>query len=607
MTSPFFSRALVLFLLALLPSCGGRALYRIEFADEPVSRKGNWKAKVPAFIVVSDTQYASPFTDYDLVYRLGNQYIRLPPALSTMAARSFYRNAESHFSVPLAFESILTRAVSDRYGLGLFAGDMAEFSCKAEAERMFRVLARHPEVKFIVTIGNHDATFHGSYDTSAGAVISGGSDWDLYSFQLWQSVCLREGGLLTKSGFIEQILDYYAKVWGLDYRTARAGKELEPGEHAQGVVTNRGTGWTLEFDIALAFDKERDAHRQSHLYQRFTWTDPNGREEPLAFTSLDTTDYGARPVLCSTSSVAETAAQRLVQIGLAGAVSDEQVSWLEERPVARTTPHFVLSHYLPFQDVEGLSSCDSTFGTRCLGNRLMTALLGSTYIYGHVHQDFKEGTIERSASVPPGRGRSAPGLVDDACEALATNPIVRIPSLIDNRAYVVFDGDKFESRSVEGVKDVKGQIPFKLETTTCMQRVREYEELKSLIECLQQQGKEATCLSARAANRETATVALQSTLCHNDARAWVTANDAQMKSYQAVPLALDPKDPESDLSSVGVCKDWDAVTQWRCILRGLAYDALARSTLSTAGKLKLGEKLLSVVEPLRVNHDEEHR
>ena len=334
MKRTFFCFALLLTLLATL-ACSGKATYAIKFASEPVSRKATWRSPVAPFLVVSDTQYAVPFTDYDLVYQLGNQRIDLPPVLSTMASKSFYRNAESHFGVPLALDSVLTRSESG-YGLGLFGGDMAEFSCKREAERMFQVLKAHPKLPFIITIGNHDATLHGSFDTAASSTANA-TDWDLYSFDLWRSVCEREGGPLTKPGFIRQIFDYYSEVWKFDFKPILEGHDLQPGQRAHGAVMNR-TGWQLEFDVELAFEEGREAHRQSHLYQRFTHFDPAGKQQPTAFTSLDTTDFGGRPVLCSTKKLAESIASRIVQIGLGGAVSDEQVTWLEERPLGPGWP-----------------------------------------------------------------------------------------------------------------------------------------------------------------------------------------------------------------------------------------------------------------------------
>jgi hypothetical protein len=57
----------------------------------------------------------------------------------------------------------------------------------------------------------------------------------------------------------------------------------------------------------------------------------------------------------------------------------------------------------------------------------------------------------------------------------------------------------------------------------------------------------------------------------------------------------------------GVCSGWQRSSQWRCILRGLAYDALQASKLSPADQSRLGEALLSAAQPKRVDADDELR
>lgn len=599
--------------LAMLAGCGGEAArYEVQFAKQPVVREAAAKAHVPKFLVVSDTQFAIPFTDYDLRYRLGKQVIDLPPELSTLAARSFYRNAEAHLTVALAFESLVAREKQNGYGFGLFGGDMVEFSCKNESQQILDMLVRQ-KLPFIITIGNHDAVFHGSIDTDA--VSRGGrGEWDLYSYALWGNVCEHAGGRLTKSGFIEQVLDYYAKAWELDVRDyfqqgelakefPKAGK-LPRAKPYAGVVTNKG--WQLEFEFELSFEEGPESHRQSHLYQRFTRLDPTKSQPTVAFTSLDTTDYRTRPALCDSESLAVNIASHLVQIGMGGAISSQQVGWLEHRPkLDPSVPHFVLSHYLPFQDVEGLSSCDATFGTRCLGARLAKTLSGSTYLYGHVHQPFKEGSIFRSECFPHQASHRSNARLQtpDYCRDLGANPLVRLPALIDNKRYVVFDGERFVEKQTERITGLVGEAPFVHTTTTCEQRVYEHVEFASLLRCVKQAGADGKVESCPVdKDVHAATTALAQKLCPDFAKKWTQENKSTWAHFQAPPPAA-----SAPFSSAGVCHGWPESSQWRCILRGLTYNDLNTAAPTEPEKLKLGELLLSAVEPLRGKHEKEPR
>ncbi|MES1186935.1 MAG: hypothetical protein ABUL60_24185, partial [Myxococcales bacterium] len=57
----------------------------------------------------------------------------------------------------------------------------------------------------------------------------------------------------------------------------------------------------------------------------------------------------------------------------------------------------------------------------------------------------------------------------------------------------------------------------------------------------------------------------------------------------------------------GVCVGWQPASRWRCILRGLAYDALEQTKLPLADQARLGEALLSAAQPKRLDADQQHR
>src|SRR5882724_200596 len=277
-------------LLIAFAGCGGKsATYRLTAPGA-----GSTGLSGARFVLLSDTQYAVPFTDYDVRYQLGKQTVELPPDSTTKWVTSFYRHAEAHFALPYAMRDILGRE-RGRRTFGMFGGDMAEFSCQAETQKIFGVLAEGKELPFIVSIGNHDALFHGSYDTDAVGE-AGGGPWDLYSFKLWGSVCEKQGGKLTKAGFIRQLLDYYRTAWNFDFHQAL---HLDPKENFPLGVTWKGTvtqsGWELAFSFRLSADDSPESHRQSHLYQRWTRRDPSDARSKLTVTVLDTTDFGSRP------------------------------------------------------------------------------------------------------------------------------------------------------------------------------------------------------------------------------------------------------------------------------------------------------------------------
>jgi hypothetical protein len=540
-----------------------------------------------SFVLISDTQYAVPFTDYDVRYQLGKQILNLPPDVTTQLVHSFYRHAEAHFALPNAFDAILAaEEQSNQRGFGLFGGDMAEFSCNAETDKMFALLANHPSLPFMIAIGNHDATFHGSYDTDAIGQ-AGLGPWDVYSFDLWRRVCAQRGGRLTKSGFIRQVLAYYEKVWRFDFHAALG---LQPqdayplGRELSGSALGRG--FQLDFSFRLSADDSPQSHRQSHLFQRFTRRDPPRPESKLTVTVLDTLDYGSRKILCGGPGEA-------VQIGLAGGITTTQLKWIENEPPV-DGQHFVLSHYIPFQDIERLSAdgkgerigdCETTFGTRCLGARMQKDLGKAIYIYSHVHQGFEAEQLTK---------------VDDKkdCDAASADlSLVRLPSLIDNKAYVVFEKGQFRNQPLPASPELESNVPFTSSSCdpkqkacaltkqcqTCNQRYLEYLELQRNVRCFAQ-----LAVSPGAACPELLPVLVSGVpeaekFCQFSASAWRAESKANDTNWQT--LSAD-------------CKDWPTTDLWRCVLGGLSTKAVTDAGLSPSQTALFYEKLLNAVDTL---------
>ncbi|HEY4157834.1 MAG TPA: hypothetical protein VGM29_07040 [Polyangiaceae bacterium] len=568
----FRTCAVALACAALAPalvSCGeSKELYRLDVVASPAPNLSD-----QSFLLISDTQYAVPFTDYDVRYQLGKQLVNLPPSVTTRWARTFYRHSEAHFSLPFAFEQILND--ESKRSFGMFGGDMAEFSCNDETKKIFSLLKAHPQLPFIVAIGNHDATFHGSYDTDAIAE-AGQGPWDVYSFDLWGRVCENRGGRLTKTGFIRQLLAYYEAVWATKFHQALSLEETQDyplGVQLKGVT--QAKDWQLEFAFRLGPDDSPESHRQSYFYQRWTLPDPPKHATKLGVTVLDTMDLGSRPVLCDSTS-------KPVQIGLGGAISRDQIEWLETLQTV-SGPHFVLSHHMPFEAIkraetqQDMDECETTYGARCLGTRLANALQGATYIYGHVHDVFQAESLTEIATVPcVGKGTPA----DNAQASPRVLPFVRLPSLIDNKSYVVFEHGQFsnvplpqaDKLKCDGANDAGSfcsAAPFAGSCDMCEQRYLEYLELARNIDCFQDSAKCPSVSQLIAQHRSEA-----QNLCKDSAAALSTQYPAPWKA----------------------CAAWPVTDRWRCVLGALANDAMGN--VDAAKRDLLGTQLLSAVKTL---------
>jgi len=589
-------------------ACGSAApLYRLSTVPAPPPLP-----LTESFISISDTQYAVPFTDYDVNYWLGDQLVDLPPFETTSWSRSFYRHAGAHLAVKDATDAILAQE-TNRREFGLFGGDMAEFSCAAETDTMFKVFAAHPKLPFIVAIGNHDSTFHGSYDTDAiGA--NGQGPWDKYSFDLWDFVCRQHGGRLTKTGFIKQLLTYYESTWGFDFHDALARAYPHDSIGKQGDdyplwkpldATVTSGEWSLSFSLQLGPDNDPGAHRHSYFYQRWTKRKRGEADPTLTITVLDTMDVGSRKILCD-----KWYAQAL-QIGLAGGISQQQLSWIHRLPKV-SGQHFVLSHHFPFQDVideqgTAMGACETTFGTRCLGNSLQHELGPATYLYAHVHKDFeresvigidtlKQCKVEQASDEATYRRSAFNCSSDDPrCQGL---PLVRLPSLIDNKSYVVFEQGAFRAQplprnpalqSMPPYHPLAGEAGDKVNRSTCEQRYLEYLELDRNLKCFQSQqsgaGASACPLLAEVLDGATAQAVK---LCRDSASAWKAENPT----------------PWSNVKGECDVPQWPAAETWRCILSSLTRQSFAAAPLTPEQRATFSLQLLSAVCPLTATSDD---
>jgi len=521
-----------------------------------------------SFLALSDTQYAVPFTDYDVRYQLGKQVVELEPEVTTKWVTSFYRHAEAHFALPLALRQILSDeqkvGAQGRQRFGLFGGDMAEFSCKQETETILDLFLGQPKLPFIIAIGNHDAVFHGSYDTDAVGE-NGQGPWDIYSFALWGTVCKNLGGRLTKSGFIRQVLAYYEKAWSWNIHDAlklKQDAEYPLGVPLNGVVAN--AEWELAFAFRLVPDDLPGSHRQSYLYQRFTRRDPGQAKPLLTVTVLDTTDYGVRPSWCDPRSAP-------VQIGMAGAVSPNQVEWLEGRSIV-LGPHFVLSHHIAFEAIDNVDRCETTFGTGCVGARLSKALAGATFVYGHVHKPLELEKLTKNEKCWA-----------DAGAGTCSWPLVRLPSLIDNKSYVTFENGTFKEKVLEAGPNLASAYPLERPHEPCEHRFLEYVELARNIRCFADQRRNVpfpacgSLESAYAAHKDE-----MAAICGDLSRQWTSEHASDWKQYRAE-----------------ACENVDSSEHWRCILRFLSQRALDGANLATAEQGQLGRALLGAVHTLR--------
>ncbi len=591
--------------LALAVTAGGCAkpIYTLEAActaERPVPKT------LPSFLLVSDTQYSVPFTSYDIRYGFGDAIAELRPALTTRFIQSLYRHSEATVALPGALSGILDAEGPKGRKFGLFGGDLAEFACKHEAEEMLRVFGEHPNTPFIFTIGNHDALFHGSYDSDAIGE-DGKGPWDTYSFRLWGGVCAVHGGRLTKTEYIRLLLHYYERAFGFDFHEAlgvdrsQGEKTANQDKYPLGVAllgraqSKKIAGLTLDFSFALGPADDPRSHRLTHLYQRWSYSPPAAKEppwsaSPFSVTVLDTTDYAQQRGLCDDRSF-------FVQIGMSGAVSLAQIEWLERLPRS-TAPHLVLSHYLPFESVGGMDACDVTHGMKCQADRFAQAVGPATFVYAHVHKEFE---LER--------------LTRGTAPAVSTSDLVRLPSLIDNKSYVIFDGNGFRSeRALKdrtgaapeiaacGTKNTKddarknetdpfelvSEVPFTFASDICSQRFREYVELTRNVECFLARehrpfaGREARCVSLKEANEKRS--GEKAALCESQSSAWIAHRPAEWAT-----LTL----PGHECAGIG------KTPPFPCILRSLAKRALDDTNLSSVDRARLSIELLDVVKTKR--------
>jgi hypothetical protein len=516
-----------------------------ELAEAP-------KRTAPAFLLLADTQYSVPGTDYDVSYQLASlATISVPPSLSTRAAGSFYRHSAANHVLPEVLDQILGSHAADGVRFGVFAGDLVEFACEREADEMFAVLKKHKELPLIIALGNHDAVFHGSYDTQAIADDYAGA-WDRYSMRQWAHVCEHLGGPLSKPDFIKRVVEYYDLVWGFGIDKTLAKHDSEKlAEGEGGALTLRNEhGWTLYFSVKQSKPDEPDSHRQSHLWQRFEYQPERGAS--ATFSVLDTTDYSQRVGLCQPGA-------NFAQLGMGGAISLEQAMWFKGRPTP-TENHFILSHYFPADSIEEFGACEETTGTACLWGQWIRKLENApTFIYGHVHDEYSRQLLKDE-------------------EGSKEFDVVRVPSLIDNRAYVLFKGGEFSEINLPEDERLKSERPFanKQVKDTCEQRHRELVELERNIACFTR----ASCPKLESVLAGARTEGNK--ICKGEAQAWKNANKARWTEIEK-----------------GECKDWNPLEHWRCILRAQGRHAIDNSKMDPNQRRAFVMALLRTVKATR--------
>jgi hypothetical protein len=314
-----------------------------------------------------------------------------------------------------------------------------------------------------------------------------------------------------------------------------------------------------------------------------------GNGKPNAtVTVLDTMDYRSRSVLCDSKAKA-------VQVGLAGAISAGQVEWLESLHKAEGI-HFVLSHYLPFESVErpqlndaakaeNMHSCDTTFGTKCLGARLVATLPAATFIYGHVHKPFEQESIasRHGTNECTPEDRADKEKQGSACECIneVALPLVRLPSLMDNKQYVVFENGSFQAKQV-APRTLSSLQPFAVSCNTCIERFAELVEIEQNVACLKQREAAPNTKCADLTTAFKAREAEANDLCNGVPTAWQTNHDADWQKVRPV------------------CETWLPTEQWRCILREQA-SALA-ATVPAAKRPAYAAALLANVHTINLGN-----
>lgn len=528
----------------------------------------------PDFIVIADTQYSIPVTDYEIRYRLGGELLVVPPSIASTKIGSFYRHLVANQALPLALTHIINQeresaaSAGDADGMfGMFAGDLVEFSCLDEATEMFRSLER-ANLPFIVALGNHDVIFHGAYDTD-GLQKNAEGAWDVYVQSMWTHVCSKLGGPLSKSRFIVATLDYYESKWGFPIKQKvgrAAGAEPFPVGQPFGATVDGPRGWTLEFEARLAEPEDPRSHRKSYLWQRFKRRD-SAAHGAVDVTVLDTTDYSSRRALCDQRGM-------ILQAGMSGALSADQIEWIAERPPKGDAHHFVLTHYLPFRDItfdgRPVDECELTAGSSCSWANQVAPLFAdtATFVYAHVHRPFQLETLK------------------DEREGVSYR-LVRTPSLVDNKSYVRFSRGSFAVRELLSVPADSATAfetgrPFATLKNTCEQRHQEYVELVRNTDCFLARrhlpaGSPKACVRLSSALAQHKNERVQ--LCRADAAAWLAAR------------------PETLFDR---CRGWEpASDRFRCVLRELSSDVFEQAKaagLSDADLPKLATELLSKVE-----------
>lgn len=507
--------------------------------------------------MLADLQYSVPVTDYDIELP-GN---KLDPNSLSQRAHSFYRHSAATQVLPLVLDSILSEAETGGVKVGVIAGDLVEFACADELRTLLDVLERHPKLPVIITPGNHDVLFHGSFQTDTrnlrakdfdeedeDEAASEPSDeektktrksllFDYAWTRKWRRVCSSHGGVLTKSDFVQQVLTYYQKVWGfeLDVPAACRDKPADPGATGTfaGAAWSRDRHTYFEYSAKIANIAEnqfRGAHRRSHLYQRFTVNEPG--TEPLALTILDTTDYVENPAICDRIG-------GLVQVGAGGSISAKQIEWLSKIRPAATQQVFV-SHYLPLGNT-AMGPCDETFFSHSddWNSYLKKLSENSLFVYAHVHRPFRAETWT-----------SKDGIQDLHA--------VQLPSLIDNHAYVELRPTGFHLAQLEKPVKFDSVAPFTTPGSTCDQRYREYAELQRNLACFDHKAAPPADGKCQPLTQEfTRRNPEQKSICQDNARAWEAKNEALWKELQK-----------------SYCPSPPAGEHWRCVLRGLGSRAI---------------------------------
>jgi hypothetical protein len=285
-------------------------------------------------------------------------------------------------------------------------------------------------------------------------------------------------------------------------------------------------------------------------------TDPD-----LTVTALDTTDYGTRRALCQVGA-------NFVQIGMAGAVSSNQVKWLKALPKVRGQ-QLVLSHYLPVEGVQDeatkkeITSCDTALGMRCLGAQVAEALQPEggpdpVYVYGHVHRPFRNEIATPTKDGPKLK-------------------LIRLPSLIDDKSYVAYGDGVFGEVKLPTDKRFESRVPLSTPGKTCLQRYREYTEIRRDVHCYVNKGTDGTAACASLATVLAAAEPAAAMFC-NDLARWKQAHGAQLATAKA-----DQCDPR-------------APAEWRCLLQRLTASLFDEAQVPENERVALGALILASVE-----------